>query len=94
MTPDTSAADATANAAGWSLARAMMLEAERLFPKVHDPAQRLLLEQRVLDLVMAGLRTTLITAAVGEDIPADWDATRIGITMRDDESGRRSEVIS
>lgn len=43
----------------------MMLEAERLFPKVHDPAQRLLLEQRVLDLVMAGLRTTLITAAVG-----------------------------
>lgn len=44
--------------------------------------------------VAASAEQVLITAAVGEDLPGDWDATRIDITMRDDESGRRSEVIS
>ncbi len=44
--------------------------------------------------VAASAEQVLVTAAVGEDIPADWDATRIGITMRDDDSGRRSEVMS
>ena len=34
----------------------------------------------------------LVTAAVGEDIPPDWDARRIGITLQDDESGRISVV--
>ena len=29
---------------------------------------------------------------VAEDIPADWDARRIDITMRDTDSGRISEV--
>ena len=44
--------------------------------------------------VAASAEQVLITAAVGEDLPGDWDATRIDITMRDDDSGRRSEVIS
>lgn len=44
--------------------------------------------------VAAAAEQVLITAAVGEDIPGDWDAMRIGITMRDDETGRRSEVIT
>ena len=42
--------------------------------------------------VAAGAEQVLITAAVGEDIPADWDATRIGITLRDDDTGRASAV--
>jgi DNA replication and repair protein RecF len=29
---------------------------------------------------------------VADDIPSDWDARRIGITMRDDDSGRVSAV--
>lgn len=44
--------------------------------------------------VAAAAEQVLITAAVGEDIPGDWDAMRIGVTMRDDETGRRSEVIT
>ncbi|WP_445167835.1 DNA replication/repair protein RecF [Mycolicibacterium sp. Dal123E01] len=42
--------------------------------------------------VAADAEQVLITAAVGEDIPTDWDATRIGITLRDDDDGRMSEV--
>ena len=42
--------------------------------------------------VAAGAEQVLITAAVGEDIPADWDATRIGITLSDDDTGRASAV--
>jgi DNA replication and repair protein RecF len=34
-----------------------------------------------------------VTAAVVEDIPQDWDARRMVIGMRDDDSGRLSEVI-
>ena len=34
----------------------------------------------------------LVTAAVPDDIPGDWDARRIEITMRDDDSGRVSVV--
>ena len=33
-----------------------------------------------------------MTAAVADDIPGDWDARRIEITMRDDDSGRVSMV--
>ena len=42
--------------------------------------------------VAAGAEQVLITAAVGEDIPVDWDATRIGITLHDDDTGRASAV--
>ena len=42
--------------------------------------------------VAADAEQVLVTAAVGEDIPVNWDATRIGITLRDDDEGRMSEV--
>jgi DNA replication and repair protein RecF len=44
--------------------------------------------------VAAGAEQVLITAAVGEDIPADWDATRIGITLHNDDTGRASAVTT
>jgi DNA replication and repair protein RecF len=50
--------------------------------------------RRALAGVAATAEQVLVTAAVGEDIPADWDATRIGITLRDDESGRASGVAT
>ncbi|TDO14994.1 DNA replication and repair protein RecF [Mycobacterium sp. BK086] len=50
--------------------------------------------RRALAGVAADAEQVLITAAVGEDIPADWDATRIGITLRDDDGGRMSEVTA
>lgn len=50
--------------------------------------------RRALAGVAADAEQVLITAAVAEDIPTDWDATRIGITLRDDDNGRMSEVTS
>ncbi|MBB3601042.1 DNA replication and repair protein RecF [Mycolicibacterium sp. BK556] len=50
--------------------------------------------RRALAGVAADAEQVLITAAVGEDIPADWDATRIGIALRDDDGGRMSEVTA
>ena len=44
--------------------------------------------------VAAGAEQVLVTAAVGEDIPAGWDATRIGVMLRDDETGRTSAVVT
>ena len=49
--------------------------------------------RRALAEVAAGAEQVLVTAAVGEDIPEDWDATRIGVMLRDDEDGRMSEVV-
>lgn len=46
--------------------------------------------RRALAGVAADAEQVLVTAAVGEDIPEDWDATRIGIVLRDDENGRTS----
>ena len=48
--------------------------------------------RRALAGVAATAEQVLVTAAVGEDIPEDWDATRIRITLRDDETGRASAV--
>ena len=48
--------------------------------------------RRALAGVAASAEQVLITAAVGEDIPVDWDATRIGITLHDDDTGRASAV--
>ncbi len=49
--------------------------------------------RRALAGVAAGAEQVLVTAAVGEDIPEDWDATRIGVTLRDDDEGRASELV-
>jgi len=42
--------------------------------------------------VAASAEQVLVTAAVADDIPADWDARRIEITMRDEDGGRVSVV--
>ncbi|OBG28426.1 DNA replication/repair protein RecF [Mycobacterium sp. E3198] len=48
--------------------------------------------RRALASVAESAEQVLVTAAVPEDIPADWDARRVHIDMRDDDSGRMSEV--
>lgn len=50
--------------------------------------------RRALAGVAAGAEQVLVTAAVAEDIPADWDATRIGINLRDDDAGQASVVVT
>lgn len=86
----------------WSLALALRLAAyELLRGEGSEPV--LILDdvfaeldnarRRALAGVAAGAEQVLVTAAVGEDIPEDWDATRIGITLTDDDSGRSSAVI-
>ena len=50
--------------------------------------------RRALAGVAATAEQVLVTAAVGEDIPADWDATRIGIALHDDDNGRMSVVTA
>jgi len=48
--------------------------------------------RRALAGVAASAEQVLVTAAVGDDIPADWDARRIEIAMRDEDGGRISVV--
>jgi len=52
-----------------------------------DAARRL-----ALATVAEAAEQVLVTAAVLEDIPAGWDATRVRIDLRDGDSGRVSEV--
>jgi DNA replication and repair protein RecF len=54
-----------------------------------DSARRQALAQ-----VAASAEQVLVTAAVAEDIPAEWDARRIEVTMEDDDTGRVSVVRS
>jgi DNA replication and repair protein RecF len=48
--------------------------------------------RRALASVAASAEQVLVTAAVAEDIPEDWDVRRIGINLKDDDSGRISVV--
>jgi DNA replication and repair protein RecF len=48
--------------------------------------------RQALANVAASAEQVLVTAAVHDDIPAGWDARRIEITMRDDDTGRISMV--
>lgn len=48
--------------------------------------------RKALAQVAASAEQVLVTAAVNEDIPADWDAARIEIAMEDRDSGRVSVV--
>jgi DNA replication and repair protein RecF len=50
--------------------------------------------RRALAAVAESAEQVLVTAAVLEDIPADWDARRVHIGLDDDESGRVSVVRS
>jgi DNA replication and repair protein RecF len=85
----------------WSMALSLRLAAyELLRADGGDPV--LLLDdvfaeldnarRQALAAVAASAEQVLVTAAVAEDIPADWDARRIGITMEDDDAGRISVV--
>lgn len=85
----------------WSFALALRLAAyELLRSEGGDPV--LLLDDVFAELdsarrsalagVAASAEQVLVTAAVGDDIPADWDARRIEITMRDEDGGRISMV--
>jgi DNA replication and repair protein RecF len=85
----------------WSIALSLRLAAyELLRSEGGDPV--LLLDDVFAELdtarrnALAGVagsaEQVLVTAAVPDDIPADWDARRIGITMTDDDGGRVSVV--
>ena len=85
----------------WSMALALRLAAyELLRAEGGDPV--LLLDDVFAELdsarrealaqVAASAEQVLVTAAVHDDIPTDWDVRRVDITMRDDDAGRVSEV--
>ncbi|MDA2892268.1 DNA replication/repair protein RecF [Mycolicibacterium sp. BiH015] len=87
----------------WSMALALRLAAyELLRGEGSDPV--LLLDdvfaeldsarRQALAQVAASAEQVLVTAAVHEDIPVDWDATLVEIAMQDDDSGRMSVVRS
>ncbi len=85
----------------WSMALALRLAAYELL-RTEGGEPVLILDdvfaeldnsrRRALTSAVAGAEQVLVTAAVAEDIPADWDVTRIGITLRDDDNGRTSVV--
>lgn len=86
----------------WSMALSLRLAAyELLRSEGNEPVLMLddvfaeldTARRRALADVAAGAEQVLVTAAVGEDIPPDWDATRIGVVLRDDDAGRSSEVV-
>ncbi len=86
----------------WSMALALRLAAYELL-RTEGGEPVLILDdvfaeldnsrRRALTSAVAGAEQVLVTAAVAEDIPADWDVTRIGITLRDDDNGRTSVVL-
>ena len=49
--------------------------------------------RRALVSVASSAEQVLVTAAVADDMPSDWDARRVRIGMREDDQGRTSEVI-
>jgi DNA replication and repair protein RecF len=86
----------------WSMALSLRLAAyELLRSDGSDPV--LLLDdvfaeldnarRRALVEVAASAEQVLVTAAVKEDIPQDWDVRRLEVGMRDDDCGRLSEVV-
>ena len=89
------------NGESWSFAIALRLAAYELLRA--DGSEPVLLlddvfaeldatRRRALATVAETAEQVLVTAAVPEDIPADWDATRVRIDLRDSDSGRMSEV--
>jgi DNA replication and repair protein RecF len=85
----------------WSMALALRLAAYELL-RADDGDPVLLLDDVFAELdnarrqalanVAASAEQVLVTAAVHEDIPGEWDARRIEIAMRDDDAGRISVV--
>ncbi|KUH85638.1 MULTISPECIES: DNA replication/repair protein RecF [unclassified Mycobacterium] len=86
----------------WSMALSLRLAAyELLRAEGGDPV--LLLDdvfaeldtarRRALATVAGSAEQVLVTAAVSDDIPGDWDARRIGVAMRDDDDAGRISVV-
>ena len=61
------------------LSQRLMLTADSMFAQVTDPGQRQQLELRALTLLVAGMRTTLITAMIGPALIAWLSAPYIGL---------------
>jgi DNA replication and repair protein RecF len=87
----------------WSFAVALRLAAYELLRADGDEPVLLLddvfaeldaTRRRALAAVAESAEQVLVTAAVLEDIPADWDARRVHIDLRDDDAGRVSAVRS
>lgn len=87
----------------WSMALALRLGAYELL--CSDGVEPVLLlddvfaeldtaRRRALANVAGSAEQVLVTAAVAEDIPADWDARRVEIRMIEDDGGRVSMVQS
>ena len=85
----------------WSIALSLRLAAyELLRADGTDPV--LLLDdvfaeldtarRRALAALAGSAEQVLVTAAVDVDIPADWDARRVPISLRDGDEGRISEI--
>lgn len=86
----------------WSLALSLRLAAyELLRGEGSEPVLMLddvfaeldTARRRALAGVAADAEQVLVTAAVAEDIPQDWDATRIGVVLQEDDAGRASTVV-
>jgi DNA replication and repair protein RecF len=87
----------------WSMALALRLAAyELLRADGSDPV--LLLDdvfaeldtarREALAAAAATAEQVLVTAAVDDDIPRDWDADRINITLNDDDTGPTSAIVA
>jgi DNA replication and repair protein RecF len=86
----------------WSMALALRLAAYELLRSDGGGDPVLLLDdvfaeldtarRRALASVAGSAEQVLVTAAVADDIPGDWDARRIEISMRDDDDSRVSVV--
>lgn len=85
----------------WSMALALRLAAyELLRAEGGDPV--LLLDdvfaeldaarRQALAAAAASAEQVLVTAAVADDVPRDWDAKQVAITLREDDNGRVSAV--
>ena len=85
----------------WSFAVALRLAAYELLRT--DGSEPVLLlddvfaeldaaRRRALATVAESAEQVLVTAAVAEDIPAEWDAQRLSIDLREDDAGRVSVV--
>ncbi|MDA3663213.1 DNA replication/repair protein RecF [Mycobacterium xenopi] len=85
----------------WSLALALRLAAyELLRGEGGEPVLLLddvfaeldVARRQALAAVAASAEQVLVTAAVADDIPKDWDARQVAIGLRDDDVGRISEI--
>lgn len=98
---DTPAKGFASHGESWSMALALRLAAYELL-RAEGPEPVLLLDdvfaeldtarRQALASVAAAAEQVLVTAAVLEDVPPDWDATQIRIALSDEPDGRASVV--